>query len=39
VNTFGAPATVAPKPLIAKVSGRTVTLTLAPKSVTVVAID
>jgi alpha-N-arabinofuranosidase len=39
VNTFEAPAAVAPKPVTAKVSGRTVTLTLAPKSVTVVAID
>jgi alpha-N-arabinofuranosidase len=39
VNTFAAPATVAPKPVTAKVDGRTITLTLAPKSVTVVAID
>ena len=39
VNTFAAPATVAPKPLTAKVAGRRLTLTLAPKSVTVVAID
>jgi alpha-L-arabinofuranosidase len=39
VNTFAAPATVAPQPLTATVDGRTVTLTLAPKSVTVIAID
>jgi len=39
VNTFEAPATVAPRPFTAKVSGQAVTLTLAPKSVTVVAID
>jgi alpha-N-arabinofuranosidase len=39
VNTFTAPTTVAPKPFTAKVTGTTVTLALAPKSVTVVAID
>jgi alpha-L-arabinofuranosidase len=39
VNTFEAPAAVAPKPITAKVAGGKVTLTLAPKSVTVVAIE
>jgi alpha-L-arabinofuranosidase len=39
VNTFTAPAVVAPKPIAGKVSGGKVMLTLAPKSVTVVAID
>ena len=39
VNTFESPALVAPKPVTAKVAGGRLTLTLAPKSVTVVAID
>jgi alpha-L-arabinofuranosidase len=39
VNTFASPAVVAPKPIAAKVAGGRLTLTLAPKSVTVVAID
>ena len=39
VNTFESPGTVAPKPIEAKVDGARVTLTLAPKSVTVVAIE
>jgi alpha-N-arabinofuranosidase len=39
VNTFAAPATVAPRPLQGRIDGKTVVLTLAPKSVTVVAID
>ena len=39
VNTFASPAVVAPKPITAKVAGGRLTLTLAPKSVTVVAID
>jgi alpha-N-arabinofuranosidase len=38
VNTFAAPDTVAPKPVAAKVQGGTVTLSLEPRSVTVVAI-
>ena len=37
VNTFEAPTTVAPKPIAAKVQGGTVTLTVEPKSVTVIA--
>ena len=39
VNTFEAPDTVAPKPIAAKVEGGTVTLTLEPKSVTVISIQ
>ena len=39
VNTFEAPNTVAPKPITAKVQGGTVTLTLEPKSVTVISIE
>jgi alpha-N-arabinofuranosidase len=39
VNTFESPATVSPKPIAAKVAGGRLTLTVAPKSVTVVAID
>ena len=38
VNSFDAPHAVAPKPIAAKVQGGTVTLTLEPKSVTVIAI-
>ena len=38
VNTFDAPKAVAPKPISAKVQGDQVTLTLEPKSVTVVSI-
>ena len=38
VNTFEAPATVAPKPAQVKVEGNRLTLTLAPKSVTVVGV-
>jgi alpha-N-arabinofuranosidase len=37
VNTFAAPVTVAPKPIAAQVQGGTVSLTLEPKSVTVVS--
>ena len=38
VNTFDAPKTVAPKPISAKVQGGQLTLTLEPKSVTVIAV-
>jgi alpha-L-arabinofuranosidase len=38
VNTFEAPESVAPKPISAKVAGDQVTVTLEPKSVTVIAI-
>ena len=38
VNTFEAPRTVAPKPFSAKVQGDRLTLTLAPKSVTVISV-
>jgi alpha-N-arabinofuranosidase len=38
VNTFEAPNTVSPKPIAAKVQGGTVTLTVEPKSVTVVSV-
>ena len=38
VNTFAAPKTVAPKPVTARVQGDQLTLTLEPKSVTVLAI-
>jgi alpha-N-arabinofuranosidase len=38
VNTFEAPQTVAPRPVAPKVQGGTVTLTLEPRSVTVVSI-
>jgi alpha-N-arabinofuranosidase len=38
VNTFDAPKTVVPKPVTAKVQGDQVTLTLEPKSVTVLSI-
>ena len=39
VNTFEAPKTVVPKPIAAKVQGGTVTLTLEPKSVTVISVE
>jgi alpha-N-arabinofuranosidase len=39
VNTFEAPNTVVPRPIAAKIQGTTLALTLAPKSVTVVAIE
>ncbi len=39
VNTFEAPSTVAPKAVSAKVLGGKLTLTLAPKSVTVLAVE
>jgi alpha-L-arabinofuranosidase len=39
VNTFDAPNTVAPKPVSAKVLNGKVALTLAPKSVTVLAVE
>ena len=38
VNTFEAPKTVAPKPVSAKIQGGQLTLTLEPKSVTLVAV-
>jgi len=38
VNSFEAPETVAPKPVAAKLAGGTLSLTLAPKSVTVVSV-
>jgi alpha-N-arabinofuranosidase len=38
VNTFEAPKTVAPRPISAKVQGGQLTLTLEPKSVTVIAV-
>ena len=38
VNTFDAPATVSPKPVSAMVKGDRLTVTLAPKSVTVLAV-
>ncbi len=38
VNTFDAPTTVAPKPIAARVQGGTVTLTVEPKSVTVIGV-
>ena len=38
VNTFAAPKTVAPKPVTARVQGDQLTLTLEPKSVTVLSI-
>jgi alpha-N-arabinofuranosidase len=38
VNTFEAPATVAPRPATAVVQGGRVSITLAPKSVTVLAV-
>ena len=39
VNTFEAPNTVVPKPISAKVQGGKLTLTLAPKSVTVISVE
>jgi alpha-N-arabinofuranosidase len=39
VNTLEAPDTVAPKPIAAAVHGGTVTLTLEPKSVTVISVQ
>jgi alpha-N-arabinofuranosidase len=39
VNTFEAPTTVAPKPIAARLQGGTVTLTVEPKSVTVIAVQ
>jgi alpha-N-arabinofuranosidase len=39
VNTFDAPKTVAPKPFTARASGNQLKLSLAPASVTVVALD
>jgi alpha-L-arabinofuranosidase len=39
VNTFDAPNTVVPKPVSAKVQGGKLALTLAPKSVTVIAVE
>jgi alpha-N-arabinofuranosidase len=39
VNTFEAPDSVAPRPIATKLEARTVTLTLAPKSVTVISIE
>jgi alpha-L-arabinofuranosidase len=38
VNTFEAPNTVVPKPIQAKIDGQRLTLTLAPKSVTVIGV-
>jgi alpha-N-arabinofuranosidase len=38
VNTFDAPTTVAPKPVTAKIQGDGLTLTLEPKSVTVLSV-
>jgi len=39
INTFGAPKTVAPKPITAVAAGGKLVLTLAPASVTVVALE
>jgi alpha-N-arabinofuranosidase len=39
VNTFVAPDTVVPKPIVAKVQGSRLILTVAPKSVTVIAVE
>jgi alpha-N-arabinofuranosidase len=39
VNTFDAPNTVVPKPVSAKVQNGKLALTLAPKSVTVIAVE
>jgi alpha-N-arabinofuranosidase len=38
VNSFEAPSAVTPKPIVAKVQGGTLALTLEPKSVTVISI-
>jgi hypothetical protein len=39
VNTFEAPAAVAPKPISAKVDGSVLTLAFEPKSVTVISVE
>ena len=39
VNTFEAPAVVAPRPLTAKLSGKKLSLTVAPASVSVIALE
>jgi len=39
VNTFEAPNVVAPKPIVAKVQGGTVALTVEPKSVSVISVE
>ena len=39
VNSFEAPSTVVPKPIAAKVQGATLSLTLEPKSVTVISVE
>ena len=39
VNTFEVPATVAPKPIAARVQDGTITLTVEPKSVTVISVQ
>jgi alpha-N-arabinofuranosidase len=39
VNTFEAPSTVAPKPIAARVEGAKLSLTLEPRSVTVISVD
>lgn len=39
VNTFDAPNTVVPRPIAAQVQGGTVTLTVEPKSVSVIAVE
>ena len=39
VNTFEAPAVVAPRPLAAKLSGKKLSLTVAPASVSVIALE
>jgi alpha-N-arabinofuranosidase len=39
VNTFEARNTVVPRPIAAKIQGHTLALTLAPRSVTVIAIE
>ena len=39
VNSFEAPAVVAPKPFSAKVAGKKITANLAPASVTVMALE
>jgi len=39
VNTFEAPDTVVPKPIVARVQGATLALTLEPKSVTVISVE
>jgi alpha-N-arabinofuranosidase len=39
VNTFDKPTTVVPKPVSARVQGSKLTLTVAPKSVTVISVE